>query len=126
MREVYNFLHNAGPCFLASFDGVQPHLRPIGSIRLYRDRLCFQTVRTKAVSRELHANPRVELCAVRGSSWLRLDGSAALDDDPAARTGVRALEALYNPDGADTELWYLRNCTAALYNGAEMIQSWRF
>ena len=126
MREVYDFLHRAGLCFLAGADGGQPHLRPIGSVRLFRDRLYFQTVRTKPVSRELHANPRVELCAVCGSEWLRLNGSAALEDDPAARAVMPGLEALYNPDGADTELWYLRNCTAALYNGAEMVKSWRF
>ena len=126
MREVYDFLHRAGLCFLAGAGGGQPHLRPIGSVRLFRDRLYFQTVRTKPVSRELHANPRVELCAVCGSEWLRLSGSAALDDDPAVRAVMPGLDALYNPDGTDTEFWYLRNCTAALYNGAEVAKSWRF
>ena len=126
MREVYDFLHRAGLCFLAGADGGQPHLRPIGSVRLFRNRLYFQTVRTKPVSRELHANPRVELCAVCGSEWLRLSGSAALDDDPAVRAVMPGLDALYNPDGTDTEFWYLRNCTAALYNGAEVAKLWRF
>ena len=65
-------------------------------------------------------------CSGTGSEWLRLNGSAALDDDPAVRAVMPGLEALYNPDGANTELWYLRNCTAALYNGAEMVKSWRF
>ena len=126
MREVYDFLHRAGPCFLAVADGGQPHLRPIGSVRLFRDRLYFQTVRKKAVSRELHANPRVELCAVRGSMWLRLNGSAVLDADPAVSDAIPGLYALYNPGGADTELWYLRNCTAALYDGTEIMKLWRF
>lgn len=126
MREVYDFLHSAGPCILASTDSGQPHLRPLGSVCLYRDRLYFQTLRTKAVSLQLHANPRVELCAVRGSEWLRLNGSAALDDDSAAHDAMPGLEQLYNPDGAETELWYLRNCAAVLYHGAEMVKSWRF
>jgi len=126
MREVYDFLQSTGPCFLASSADGQPHLRPIGSVCLFRERFCFQTVRTKAVSRELHANPRVELCAVRGSMWLRLNGSAVLDDDPAVRDAIPGLYALYNPGGADTELWYLRNCTAALYDGTEIMKLWRF
>ena len=126
MREAYDFLQDASIWFLATAERGQPHLRPFGGICLYRDRLYFRTGRSKAVSRQLHANPRVELCALRGEEWLRVEGSTVLDDDPQIRAALPALDERVNPDGADTEFWYLRNCTAVLYNNAEPVKTWRF
>ena len=126
MREVYDFLHSVSLWFLATVENGQPRLRPFNSMHPYRDRLYFLTVRGKAVSRELHANPRVELCAVKDGRWLRVEGSAVLDDDPEARANLPELEELYNPDKGDVERWYLRNCSAALYEGAELAKTWRF
>lgn len=124
MTEAYDFLREAGTWFLATAEGGQPRLRPMGGIGLYRDRVYFMTGSRKAVSRQLHANPRVELCAAQGDTWLRVEGSTVLDSDPAAREAFPPPQALYVPEGA--ELWYLRNCAAALYSGAELVKTWRF
>ena len=126
MRELYDFLHSAGVCLLATAEGGQPRLRPIGSFCLFRDRLYFQTVRVKTVSRQLHANPRVELCAMQGQRWLRVEGSAVLEDATEVRAALPTLDRLYRPEGAEAELWYLRNCNAALYEGTELVKTWRF
>ncbi len=119
MKEMYALLKKAGLCFLATCEDGQPRVRPIDSVRLYGERLYFQTGRLKAVSRQLHANPRLELCTLPDSgSWLRIEGSAVLDNDPA----VRALMPQTCPGcgGADkVELWYLRKGAVTLYTPDE-------
>ena len=126
MREAYDFLREAGVWFLATSEGGQPRVRPFDSICLCRDRLYFQTGRFTAVSLELHANPRVELCALRGEEWLRIEGSTVLDDSAEARTSMPMHDGRYEPENTEAEHWYLRNCTAALYDGAELVKTWRF
>ena len=101
MNEVYELLKKAGTYFLGTCEDGQPRVRPFGTIHLYRDCLYFQTGKSKAVSRQLHANPRFELCAMVGGDWLRVEGSAVLDDDPEARANLPELEELYNPDNPD-------------------------
>ena len=126
MKEMYDLLKKTGLCFLATCEDGQPRVRPIDSVRLYEERLYFQTGRLKAVSRQLHANPRVELCTVPdGGSWLRIEGSAVLDDDPV----VRALmpETCPGCGGADeAELWYLRKGAVTLYTPDEPPETHRF
>lgn len=66
MREIYEFLKKAGTYYLATCENGQPRVRPFGTVNIYKDRLYIQTGRSKAVSRQLHANPRLELCAMLG------------------------------------------------------------
>ena len=126
MKEMYDLLKKAGLWFLATCEDGQPRLRPIDSVRLYGERLYFQTGRLKAVSRQLHANPRLELCAVLGGGeWLRIEGSAVLDDDPA----VRALMPETCPDcgsADEVEFWYLRKGAVTLYTPDEPPEIHRF
>ena len=119
-------MKKAGLCFLATCEDGQPRVRPIDSVRLYGERLYFQTGRLKAVSRQLHANPRVELCAVLGNGeCLRIEGSAVLDVDPA----VRALMPVTCPDcgsADEVEFWYLRKGAVTLYTPDEPPEIHRF
>ena len=130
MGEVYELLKQAGTYFLATDADGQPHVRPFGTIHLYQGRLYFQTGKSKAVSRQLHANPRLELCAMLGEKWLRLEGTAAEDDSREARVSMLeaypALQRLYSPDDGNTEVWFLRNCTATLCSFTEPPKNWRF
>ena len=64
MNEIYEFLKKAGTYYLATTDGAQPRVRPFGTIDLYEGRLYIQTGKVKAVSQQMKANPRVELCAM--------------------------------------------------------------
>ena len=130
MQEVYEFLKAAGTYYLATCEDGQPHVRPFGTIHLYRGRLYFQTGKAKAVSRQLHENPKLELCAMVGKDWLRIEGSAVLDDEREARVSMLdaypSLQAMYSPDDGNTEVWYLRNCTATLYSFTEPPKTWKF
>ena len=130
MNEIYELLKSAGHYFLATSEDGQPHVRPFGTVHIYRDRLYFQTGKSKAVSRQLHANPRLEICAMIGRDWLRIEGTAVLDDDRAARVSMLeaypSLQSRYDPDDGNTEVWYLRTCTATRYSFTEPPKTWKF
>ena len=130
MREIYEFLKKAGTYYLATCENGQPRVRPFGTVNIYKDRLYIQTGRSKAVSRQLHANPRLELCAMLDGRWLRLEASAVEDDDREARVSMLEaypeLKALYSPDDGNTEVWYLRNAAATVYSFTEAPELHKF
>ena len=120
MNEIFEMLKKAGHYFLATDDNGQPRVRPFGTIHEYRGRLYFQTGKVKAVSRQMHANPRVEICAMKDGQWLRLEATAVEDDRREARVSMLEaypyLQAMYSPDDGNTEVWYLRKATATFYS----------
>ena len=123
MQTVYEFLKNAGTYYLATVEEGQPRVRPFGTVNIYKDRLYIQTGKVKAVSRQLHLNPKLELCAMHGGKWLRVEASAVVDDDREARVSMLEaypnLKAMYSPDDGNTEVWYLRNVTATFSSFTE-------
>ena len=76
MQEVYEFLKACGTYYLATLDGSQPRVRPFGTVDLYDGKLTIQTGRSKDVSRQMLANPQVEICAFNGQRWLRVAAKA--------------------------------------------------
>ena len=130
MNEIYEMLKNAGTYFLATCDEAQPRVRPFGTVNIYNDKLYIQTGKSKAVSHQLHKNPKLELCAMLGSQWLRVEATAVEDDDREARVSMLeaypSLKAMYSPDDGNTEVWYLRNVTATLYSFTEPPKVYKF
>lgn len=120
MQEIYEFLKKAGTYYLATVEDGQPRVRPFGTVNLYNDRLYIQTGKVKAVSRQLHVNPKLEICAMVGGEWLRVEASAVEDDDRDARVSMLeaypGLQSMYSPDDGNTEVWFLRNVTATIYS----------
>lgn len=130
MEEIYEFLKACGDYFLATCDDGQPRVRPFGTINIYNNRLYIQTGKSKAVSRQLHKNPKLELCAMKDGKWLRVEATAAEDDAREARVSMLdaypELQAMYSPDDGNTEVWYLRNVTATIYSFTEPPVTYRF
>ena len=120
MQEVYEFLKEAGTYYLATDEGGQPRVRPFGTVNIFDGKLYIQTGKVKAVSRQLHANPRLEICAMKDGQWLRLEATAVEDDRREARVSMLEaypyLQAMYSPDDGNTEVWYLRKATATFYS----------
>lgn len=123
MEEIYEFLKACGDYFLATCDDGQPRVRPFGTVNIYNGQLYIQTGKSKSVSRQLHKNPKLEICAMKDGKWMRVEATAAEDDDREARVSMLEaypnLKALYSPDDGNTEVWYLRNVTATLYSFTE-------
>ena len=130
MEEIYDFLKACGDYFLATCDDGQPRVRPFGTVNIFNGRLYIQTGKSKSVSRQLHKNPKLEICAMKDGKWLRVEATAVEDDDRAARVSMLdaypSLQAMYSPDDGNTEVWYLRNVTATIYSFTEPPVVYRF
>ncbi len=116
MQEVFEFLKNAQVYYLATVEGDQPRVRPFGTIDIFEGKLYIQTGKSKAVSGQIQANPKVELCAFMDGTWLRVAGTLVRDDrrEPKAHMldSYPNLKAMYSPDDDNTEVLYFENATA--------------
>lgn len=118
MQEVYEFLKAAGTYYLATMDGDQPRVRPFGTIDLFDGRLYIQTGKRKPVADQLKANPKIEISAMLDGRWIRLSAEAILDENIEAQVHMLdnypGLKAMYAPGDGNTEVYYLRNASAAI------------
>ena len=110
MKRVEEFLKKAGVYYLATVEGDQPRVRPFGTIHIFEDKLYIQTGKVKDVSRQIHANPKVEICAFTDGRWLRVAGELAEDDRIEARQSMLDaypdLQNMYKADDGNTEVFY--------------------
>lgn len=79
MEEVLKFLKEAETYYLATVEGNQPRVRPFGTVSVFEGRLYIQTGKIKEVSKQLHANPKAELCAFKDGEWIRVTGQLIED-----------------------------------------------
>lgn len=123
MQEVYEFLKACGTYYLATVEGDQPRVRPFGTIDIFEDKLYIQTGKVKDVSKEMQANPKVEICAFDGQKWIRVAGEVVRDDRIEAKEHMLDsypnLKALYRADDDNTEVLYLKNATATISSFTE-------
>ncbi|HJI77691.1 MAG TPA: pyridoxamine 5'-phosphate oxidase family protein [Clostridiales bacterium] len=116
MQEVYEFLKKCGTYYLATVEGDQPHVRPFGTVNLFEGKLYIQTGKVKAVSKEMAANPKVELCAFDGETWLRVSATAVEDDRVEARQDMLdhypELQSMYAAGDGNTQVLALTDATA--------------
>ena len=80
MEEIVKFLKEAETYYLATVEGDQPRVRPFGTAHIFEGKLYIQTGKKKDVSKQLHANPKAELCAFKGGEWIRVSGELVEDD----------------------------------------------
>ena len=116
MEKIVNFLKEAGTYYLATVQGDQPRVRPFGTAHLFEGRLYIQTGKVKEVSKQLHKNPKAEICAFKGGEWLRVAGELVEDDRIEARQSMLdaypSLQSMYKADDGNTEVWYFKNGVA--------------
>ena len=65
MEQVAKFLKEADTYYLATVEGDQPRVRPFGTAHIFEGKLYIQTGKSKAVSKQIHANPKEEICAFK-------------------------------------------------------------
>ena len=124
MKRVYDFLKDAGTYYLATVDGDQPRVRPFGTVNIFEDKLYIQTGKVKPVSKQIAANPKVELCAFKAGRWLRLAGELVEDDRVDARKSMLdaypELRGMYDENDGNTQVFYFKSAEAtfASFGGA--------
>ncbi len=118
MNEIYNFLKDCDNYYLATTDGKQPRVRPFMSIKIYNDQLYILTTKDKNVSKQMHKNPKVELCAYNGDEWIRVTACVKEDDDINAKQAILddfpKLQEMYEATDDNVETFYLENITATI------------
>ena len=116
MQKVYEFLKEAKTYYLATVHGDQPRVRPFGTINVFEDKLYIQTGKSKAVSKQIQADPKVEICAFADGTWLRVAGELVRDDRIEAKTHMLdsypQLKAMYSAEDDNTEVLYFKNAEA--------------
>ena len=88
MQEVFDFLKKAGTYYLATVEGDQPRVRPFGTVNIFEGKLYIQTGKVKPCSKQMAANPKIEICAFNGQQWLRVAATAVNDDNVAAKADM--------------------------------------
>ncbi|MFA6844479.1 MAG: pyridoxamine 5'-phosphate oxidase family protein [Sphaerochaetaceae bacterium] len=130
MKQVYDFLKKCGTYYLATIEGDQPRVRPFGTVDIYENKLYFQTGKKKDVSKQIHANPKIEICAFMNGSWIRVAATAIEDDRREARehllTAYPELRKIYQADDGNTEVFYLKDATATISSFTAKPQVIRF
>ncbi len=116
MERVEKFLKEADTYFLATVDGDQPRVRPFGTAHIIDGKLCIQTGRSKDVAQQIFANPKVELCAFKDGTWLRVAGELAEDNRLETKKAMLAvypsLQSMYSAEDENTCVLYFKNATA--------------
>nr|WP_318000858.1 pyridoxamine 5'-phosphate oxidase family protein [uncultured Faecalibacillus sp.] len=116
MDKVLKFLKDAETYYLATVEGDQPRVRPFGTAHVFEGKLYIQTGKVKDVSKQLHQNPKAEICAFKNGEWLRASGKLIEDDRNEARQSMLDaypnLQKMYKADDGNTEVFYFKDATA--------------
>lgn len=116
MDKVLKFLKDAETYYLATVEGDQPRVRPFGTVHVFEGKLYIQTGKVKDVSKQLHQNPKAEICVFKNGEWLRVSGKLIEDDRNEARQSMLdaypSLQKMYKADDGNTEVFYFENATA--------------
>jgi len=123
MQEVYEFLKKAGTYYLATVDGNKPRVRPFGTALIYEGKLYIQTGKKKAVSRQMMANPNIEICAMNDGRWIRIEAEVVNDDRVEVKESMLEaypeLKGMYSATDDNTQVLYLKNVVTTIYSFTE-------
>ncbi len=129
MKRVHDFLKAAETYYLATVEDDQPCVRPFGTVHIYDNKLYIQTGKVKDVSKQLMANSKAEICAMKDGEWLRLAGILVEDDRLEARQSMLdaypSLQKMYQADDGNTQVFYFKDATATIStftHGPEVIR----
>ncbi len=118
MSRINDFLTEAGVFFLASVDGDQPKLRPLGAHFEMDGKVLFGIGDFKDVYKQLVVNPKTEIVACKPDGhWLRYTGRAVFETDPKyaeqALEAMPQLKRIYNAEtGYKMMMFHLEDATA--------------
>jgi uncharacterized pyridoxamine 5'-phosphate oxidase family protein len=117
MEEIIKFLQDCKVFFLATAEGDQPRVRPMGFVMNYNGKLSFGTNNKKDMFKQMKANPKIEICASsQDGKWLRIYGSVAFNPDRAAKEKaleiVPSLKNMYSADDGIFEIFHFEKAVA--------------
>lgn len=118
MREVHDFLKGCKTYYLATAEGDQPRVRPFGTVHIFDGKLYIQTGKVKEASKQMAANPKVEICAWNGEQWIRVQATVVNDDRLEAKESMLeaypGLKGRYAADDDNMQVLYLKDAVATI------------
>jgi pyridoxamine 5'-phosphate oxidase len=88
LQEYVKFANENPTCYLATADGDQPRVRGMGMCFADDTGFYFNTEFPKALARQLHNNPKVEVCYFAKGKVMRVTGEVEFIDDIEIRTRI--------------------------------------
>ena len=77
MKEITEYIKGAGCFFLATENGDQPEVRPIGVLQEYDGKLYTAVGKHKNVYKQIVENPKICICAMKPQAgWVRVRATA--------------------------------------------------
>ena len=124
LEKVIKFLDESQTYYLATVDkDNQPRVRPFGTALIYKDRLYIQTGKIKAVSKQLEANPKAEICAFNNGRWIRIAGVLVNDETREIKTlmldKMPMLRNMYNEDDGNMQMLYFKDAIVTISSFTE-------
>ena len=127
LETVKNYLQECKTFYVATVDGDQPRVRPFGVAEVYNGRLYIMTGKKKDVFKQMVANPKFEITAVKpsGAEWIRMSGRLVSDDDVKAKEFLLdknpSLKGMYSATDDNMAILYIVDGEARLcsFMGAE-------
>lgn len=123
MKEVQEFLKEAGVYYLATISDNKPKVRPFGTAEIFDNHLYIQTGKSKDVYKQIENNNNVEVCAFKDGKWIRISGKLILDDRLEAKKDMLDknpnLRNMYNENDDNTAVLYFEDATATIYSFTE-------
>ncbi len=118
MNEVLDFLKKCWTYYLATVDWDQPRVRPFWTINIFNNKLYIQTWKSKNVSKQIQANPKVELCWFLDWDWIRVSWELVRDENIESKKDMLdhypELRGMYDENDDNTEVLYFKNATATI------------
>jgi len=130
MQEVCDFLKKCETYYLATVEGDQPRVRPFGTAHIFDGKLYIQTGKGKSVSKQMAANPKIEISACDGPKWIRIQATAVNDDRVEAKQSMLdaypMLADMYKADDPNTQVLYLKDAVATFEAFGEEARTVKF
>ncbi len=118
MSKINDYLNETKTFYLATCDGDQPKLRPLGLHLDMDGKILFGVGNFKNVYKQLVKNPKTEIVACKPNAhWLRYTGKAVFETDDkyekAALEVMPNLKKIYNDEtGNKLMMFHLEDATA--------------
>lgn len=120
VKKVYEFLASVNNFFLATVEGDQPRVRPLGTLFYYEDKIYFLTAKTKDVSMQITNNPKFEIVAMNDQEkWIRVSGKLCEDTRVEMQQAILEnfphLKEVYTAGDGNLKTYYLDEIKASVY-----------
>lgn len=124
IKEVLDFLKDAGTYYIATVDNDQPRVRPFGTATLFENNIYMLTAKAKNVSKQIETNSKFEISAMdKLGRWIRISGKLVADNRVEAQKALLEdypnLRAMYTEGDDNTNALYMDIEDATIYSFTE-------